>query len=139
MPISIMIIDDDEDDLFLFSSAVEDFYPGIHCIKAEAVDNALLILRNEAVKPDFIFLDLNMPRVNGKSCLKILKQSKEFRDIPVIIYTTSKLQKDMVECKRLGAAAFITKPSNLKSLYNYLELVLNREWEKIEHTVTLSI
>jgi len=135
MPITILIIDDDEDDLFLFCSAIEEFYPDIQCIKAEAVDNALLILRDETLKPDFIFLDLNMPRVNGKSCLKMLKQSKEFRDIPVVVYTTSKMERDMLECKQLGAAAFITKPSNLKNLYKFMDLVLNRQWEKIEQSM----
>jgi len=134
MPTTLMIIDDDEDDLFLFCSAVEEFDQDIHCIRAEAVDNALMILRDEQVKPDFIFLDLNMPRINGKSCLKMLKQSKEYKDIPVVIYTTSKLKEDKAECKRIGAAAFITKPNSQRELNRYLKLVLNHEWEKIEQS-----
>jgi len=66
----------------------------------------------------------------------MLKQSKEFHDIPVIIYATSKSPNDMAECKRLGAAAFITKQSDLKSLLMYIELVLNKEWRKIDHAMS---
>jgi len=59
----------DEDDLFLFCSAVEESYPDVQCVKAEAANNAFLILQDERLKPDFIFLDLNMPLISGKKCL----------------------------------------------------------------------
>jgi CheY-like chemotaxis protein len=112
-----LIIDDDEDDRELFCTAVDDVEPTIQCMTADDGEDALRGLRyGRFPKPDLIFLDLNMPRLNGVQTLIELKKDCHFRDIPVVIYSTSKLERDKRETARLGAAGFITKPTALSEL-----------------------
>ena len=63
-----------------------------------------------APRPDLILLDLNMPRMDGRECLAALKQVPEFADIPVVVLTTSEVERDVLASYKLGAAGFITKP-----------------------------
>jgi CheY-like chemotaxis protein len=70
--------------------------------------------------PDVIFLDLNMPRMDGRQCLSELKNDPELKHIPVIIYTTSGHPKDIEQTLQNGAACFITKPTDTRELYNLL-------------------
>lgn len=93
--------------------------------------DALELLKSYKIyRPDFIFLDLNMPRVNGKQFLIELKKKKDLAHIPVIIYTSSKWDKDKMETRDLGAVHFITKPDKLTALYIEISFVLERKWEK---------
>ncbi|MCW3080987.1 response regulator [Segetibacter sp.] len=127
--LSLLIVDDDEDDKEMFIEAVSELHHSINCIKACNGLEALEVLKKEEGLPDFIFLDLNMPRMNGKQCLEKLKKSQKFQSVPVIIYTTSKLAEDIEETKKLGAAHFISKPSSMITLKKELELVFSREWQ----------
>ncbi len=74
--------------------------------------------------PDYIFLDLNMPRMNGTQFLKALKSTEILKNIPVIVYTTSSSLKDKEEMTSFGAAYFLTKPNSLAGLRTELEQVL---------------
>ena len=71
---------------------------------------ALQVLQETYTLPDFIFLDLNMPRVNGRQCLIQLKKDTKLASIPVIIYSTSKLDADRQETKELGSVFFFLNP-----------------------------
>jgi two-component system, chemotaxis family, response regulator Rcp1 len=64
----------------------------------------------DAVRPDLILLDLNLPKVDGYSVLKEIKQDESLKSIPVVILTTSEDEKDVQAAYRLQASAFITKP-----------------------------
>jgi CheY-like chemotaxis protein len=64
----------------------------------------------DSPRPDLILLDLNMPRMDGRECLAEIKKDEYFRDIPVVILTTSSVQRDVLVSYELGAAGFITKP-----------------------------
>src|SRR5215204_5533306 len=105
--LQFLIVDDDEDDRELFCAAVDDLEPSIRCLPATDGEDALRRLRSRRLpKPDMIFLDLNMPRLNGMQTLIALKKDLELKDIPVVIYSTSKLKKDKEEAAKLGAAGF---------------------------------
>ena len=99
----VLIIDDDEDDRDLFCIAVHEIEPRINCIMARNGEEALQGLRLEYPKPHIIFLDLNMPRINGIQCLRELKKDRELQDIPVVIYTASNLDEDKEEIKKAVA------------------------------------
>jgi CheY-like chemotaxis protein len=73
-------------------------------------EKALEILEDTTNHPDLILLDLNMPILNGKEFLLILKTNKFLKHIPVVILTTSGNQKDIDECYRIGVAGYILKP-----------------------------
>jgi CheY-like chemotaxis protein len=63
-----------------------------------------------ALRPHLILLDLNMPRMDGREFLAAIKQDRELSDIPVVILTTSEVERDVVASYKLGAAGYITKP-----------------------------
>src|SRR5438105_13236231 len=103
----ILMVDDDEDDRILFFEAASEVSKSIRCLSAEDGEKALNMLQSEhALLPDYIFLDLNMPRLNGKQCLVEIKKTKRLMHIPVIIFTTTKREEDVAETKRLGAVDF---------------------------------
>lgn len=119
--ITCFLVDDDIDDQEIFALALERVNTAIRCTVANDGIEALEKLRgNKSFVPQYIFLDLNMPRVNGKQCLAEIKKDSRLDQIPVIIYSTSSDPRDIAETKQLGAAAFITKPSKISDLVKIL-------------------
>jgi CheY-like chemotaxis protein len=112
-----LLIDDDRDDQEIFALALETVDPEFRCVIANNGYEGLKYLSNKSNPlPQYIFLDLNMPLMNGKECLIEIKKHSYLRNIPVIIYTTSSLQDDIIQTHKLGAADFITKPPNIPDL-----------------------
>lgn len=70
----------------------------------------------DAPSPDLILLDLNMPRMDGREFLAAIKQDPELKDIPVVVLTTSDVERDVVASYQGGAAGYITKPVELTEL-----------------------
>jgi CheY-like chemotaxis protein len=130
---TILIVDDDEDDIDFLREAIDKVDNSIRCISAMDGEYALRLLLNEDLHPpDYIFLDLNMPRLGGKQCLSRIKNVPRLSEIPVIIYTTSKLKGDMMETMKLGSVYFLTKPTKLSDLIEYVSNVLQHKWELIQ-------
>ena len=119
------LIDDDPDDQEFFGLALEDIGNNIRYVKADDGLHALEILKaDKNFLPDFIFLDLNMPRLNGKDCLIEIKKMPHLKDIPVYIYTTSMNENDKIETAKYGAEGFITKPFQFEHLVKILLKVM---------------
>jgi CheY-like chemotaxis protein len=121
----ILLIDDDDDDQFIFLAALEDVAPGSHC---EITNNALEAFQNlsaGADVPDMLFLDLNMPLMNGFEFLLILKSDPRFLPVPVIIFSTSDNPEDQHRAKELGALQFITKTADIELLKKDLRHIFN--------------
>lgn len=124
--LTCFLVDDDLDDLEIFALAVEDLNGSIRCVTALDGVEAIEKLRNdESFVPDFIFLDLNMPRMNGKQCLQEIRKITRLMATPVIIYSTSSNRRDIDETMQLGAAHFLTKPSSISSLTKELSSLMN--------------
>ncbi len=68
------------------------------------------------MKPNLIFLDLNMPKVDGKTALKKIKETPDLKNIPVVIWTTSSSPEDRELCLQLGVIKFITKPVEFSNI-----------------------
>ena len=131
----IMIIDDDEDDVELFCDALKEIDHDIQCVSASNGEEALSRLSTgEGPLPDYIFLDLNMPRLNGKQCLKRLKVNSKFQNIPVVIYSTSKSKEDMEETRQLGAVHFLTKPNRINDLRRAIASILDGRSNGVGHS-----
>ena len=84
-------------------------------------------LCNKIVKqeiPDIVMLDINMPEMNGWECLKHLKSDASFKDIPVIIYTTSSAKSDVDIASSLGADRLVTKPDRFQDLLKILSGII---------------
>ncbi|HYC84673.1 MAG TPA: response regulator [Chryseosolibacter sp.] len=121
MPKILFLVDDDPDDKDIFQEALRVIDQSIVCYTASDGKDALAQLREALFLPDVVFLDLNMPVMNGKDCLKELKQDKELKHIPVVVYSTSAAEKEKHNCLTLGAAHFISKPPQFNVLVNTLQ------------------
>jgi CheY-like chemotaxis protein len=126
VPKKIMLIDDDPDDQLFFRDAVQSVNPDLHCLLASTCHEAIKQLE-EPPPPDLIFMDLNMPVMNGFDCLLYLKNQIEFKHIPVVIFTTSKNLKDINRTKQLGAKWFMTKPDDFNILCKKINKIIQRD------------
>lgn len=120
-PLICLLIDDDPDDREIFALALEEVDKSCRLVTAKSGGEAIELLKNDPTfVPNFIFLDLNMPLMDGKECLSELKKIDHINRTPIIIFSTSSYDKDVEDTKRLGASYFLTKPSSIKALTNFL-------------------
>lgn len=115
------LIDDDEDDREIFLSALNRVNPDYTCLTAVNGEDALSVLKAQSeFVPDFIFLDLNMPLMDGRTCLKELKKLPKILNVPIIIFTTSSYKKDIEDTLELGASNYFVKPTSFNHLVETL-------------------
>src|SRR5882757_3372759 len=119
-----LLIDDDRDDRELFSEALSLVEPGIICDQATDAEEGLARLRQSKEEPDLIFLDINLPVVNGWQFLTRLKKESDLKHIPVIMYSTSANIRDRKTARDMGALCFITKPHAFRMLKGMLGVVI---------------
>ncbi|RXJ44420.1 response regulator [Gelidibacter gilvus] len=111
-----MIIDDDADDRFFFKEGLTKILGSIACIEAEGCEEGIEILRTAVQLPHYIFLDINMPRLDGRDCLKQLKKDASLKHIPVIMYSTYFSKETIKEFRTLGASSYLNKPTDISKL-----------------------
>lgn len=112
----LMIVDDDKDNRLFFEIAVKELGIYFECVCAENGLQAIELLNNMTVLPDYIFLDLNMPLMGGKECLKVLKTNPKLSKVPVIMYSTSNYMEDIEATKKMGAAYYLPKTPDVVRL-----------------------
>jgi len=119
------LIDDDVDDQELFLMALEKVDQKIECTIANDGIHALEILKkNESYVPDYIFLDVNMPKMNGLQTLAEIKKISALDNTDVIMFSTSSEKSVMQTSKELGASKFQVKPTGLNALIQTLSNIL---------------
>jgi CheY-like chemotaxis protein len=116
----ILNVDDDLEDREFFCEALREIDSSAICLMASGAMEALSMLQSHLPLPDYIFLDINMPLMDGKACLKELKSIPELKHIPVIMYSTSTDTREIRECYNLGAEDFLIKPNNYEKLVHDL-------------------
>ena len=120
----ILLIDDDADELEMFTDALNklDLPVSFFCEQVGTIDDALVFLNK--IRPDFIFLDFNMPLKNGLDGLEEIRRIKNYSTIPIILY--SGFIDDEIDKKALdmGALACLRKPYHTKSLTYKLSTIL---------------
>ncbi len=121
--IVVLNIDDDPEDLEIFCKAVKTVNPLAKCFLARNAREALNILR-DTITPDYIFLDIHMPMMDGKTVLTELRQNKKLAVVPVIMYSTAINPRETEEYAALGATEFLSKQHDFRSLCNALESLL---------------
>jgi CheY-like chemotaxis protein len=109
--ISVMNIDDDQDDRALFCDALLEIDPRIECITKPSAEEALKYLQSTQALPILIFLDINMPAMGGIACLSELRKNARLASIPVVVLSTAVNPKEIHEFKKLGAD-FLQKETN---------------------------
>lgn len=123
---TILLIDDDKDDCALFKEALHEVDPTIELAflnTAEALPTAVL-----DANPDLIFLDINMPRVNGFECLKMLYESVTKFRMPIVMYSNSNNAKEINIAYALGATLYLQKPMGYIKLVESIRGILNLSW-----------
>jgi len=121
----ILLVDDDLEDREIFCEAIEEIDPSIKCLIAKDGNEAIqLLTRDYVVLPDYIFLDINMPLMNGKECLQIIKGDPKLKDIPVIIYSTTAPALQAAEYLRIGAEEILVKPATYSELLEALHPIV---------------
>ncbi|HEX8038638.1 MAG TPA: response regulator [Chryseosolibacter sp.] len=121
----VLNIDDDPEDLDIFYKAVKTVNPLAKCLLARDAREALSLLR-DAIVPDYIFLDIHMPLMDGKTVLSELRQNRKLETVPVIMYSTKINPAETEEYEALGAKEFLNKHNDFSSLCNALDLLLKR-------------
>lgn len=139
IPITILICDDDEDDRALTQQALQDAHISNDLRFVEDGEQLLDYLHQRgpfagetgaAPRPGLILLDLNMPNMDGREALQIIKGDVTLVDIPIVVLTTSGLDADVIRSYRLGVNSFITKPVTFTGLVDAMN-VLGRYWLEI--------
>lgn len=120
---TILYVDDDPDDQEFFIDSLQGIYPQVNCIAAENGMQALDLLKNIPV-PKCIFIDINMPLMNGIELLQILKTIPNYASIPAFIISTSVSDSDKSLVKELGALNCIIKPTSQQDLTKVLKNTL---------------
>ena len=129
--IRIVVADDDADDRMMIKDAFEesklsnpvDFVEdGMQLMEYLRREGEYRHLANQPY-PGFVLLDLNMPRKDGRTVLKEIKESAELHRIPIIILTTSKAEEDIVKTYNLGVNSFICKPVSFDKLVDIVKTV----------------
>ncbi len=125
-PIEILLVEDNPGDVRLTREALADAKVLNNLNVAEDGEEAMAFLRREgehanAVRPDLILLDLNIPRKDGREVLGEIKDDPDLRRIPVVILTSSKAEEDIVQTYDLHANCYITKPVRLDGFLSVLK------------------
>ncbi|MFA7270044.1 MAG: response regulator [Sterolibacterium sp.] len=123
-PFDILLVEDEPADAHLVKLALKE--GSLDCRLHHAADGieALAYLhgqgdaRPSAPHPDLILLDLNMPRMNGREFLAAVKADEQFAAIPVVVLTTSSVERDVAAAYQLGAAGYITKPADMRQFFD---------------------
>jgi CheY-like chemotaxis protein len=131
MKTNFLIADDDADDANLFCEALSQIDPVTKCFIAENGREVLELLSGGINNPDIIFLDINMPIMNGWECLKRLKEDTTFKNIPVVMYSTSSAKKDVEKAYGLGALIFLSKPEDFRELCKILQVIVTNPLESL--------
>lgn len=126
-PLHILLADDDEDDTFLFKEALEQVPLTTKLIIAENGVELMHSLNKFQTVPDLIFLDMNMPVKNGLECLYEIRNSDQYKGIPVIILSTSIASYLLESAYHGGANLYIQKPTSFSELVNILKKCLARK------------
>lgn len=120
LPTRCFIIDDDEDDQEILATAISGSILTDHTCSYAADGEEAIEQLNTDLLPDYIFLDLNMPRMDGMQCLREIRNIERLQQVPVVIFTTSTDESTRTEAMRLGATAFISKPTRISELVSLL-------------------
>jgi CheY-like chemotaxis protein len=128
--LQILLADDDEDDRLFFKEALEDIkIKSVVTMVNDGIELMDYLTHPNNLRPDVVFLDLNMPRKNGIQCLEEIRNNKELKDLTVAIYSTSGAERDIEETFVKGANVYIKKPNDFTTLKKVVEEAMRINWQ----------
>jgi CheY-like chemotaxis protein len=126
--LNVLFVDDDADEFYLFNEAIEQSQHQVRMNRAKDGNDLLQIL-NDGYQPDVIFMDLNMPYKDGLETLIELKSNLIFKEIPVIIFSTSSNSGQINTCFQQGANMYVVKPESFDQITNMVNKVFSLDWK----------
>jgi CheY-like chemotaxis protein len=132
VPIQVLLVEDSPGDVRLTREAFRDADPSIHLHVAHDGVEAMAFLNREgmyagAPLPDLILLDLNLPKMDGREVLALIKENDDLKIIPTVILTTSDAEVDIVKSYQLQANCYLNKPVQLEA-FEKLVGTINEFW-----------
>ena len=126
---NILLVEDNEGDVMMTQTALEDWRVDCRLAIAHNGVGALEYLHRQgqfadAARPDLILLDINMPGMDGKECLKRFKQNEELRLIPVVMLTSSRAPSDILDCYRHQVSSYVVKPFGARAYVDAVRQVV---------------
>jgi CheY-like chemotaxis protein len=127
-PIEVLLVEDDPGDVLMTQEAFEEHKVGNRLTVVSDGAEALAYLRREgrwadAVRPDLILLDLNLPRRDGREVLEEIKKDEDLGRIPVVVLTTSAADEDILRSYQLHANAYVTKPVDFERFISVIRQI----------------
>jgi CheY-like chemotaxis protein len=126
-----LLVDDDQEDKDLFKEALHSIDTSIEFYASENAKELISSLRNGEIKPEIIFLDINMPEIDGWDWLSKVKSEVNLKNIPVLMYSTSPVSIDGRKALKKGALAFLEKPTSYIKLKEFLEQITKANTEDL--------
>ena len=131
-PVDVLLVEDSPGDVRLTREAFREANPAVRLHVASDGIEAMAFLRQEGAngdvpRPDFILLDLNLPKMDGREVLALIKDDDGLRTIPTIILTTSEADADILHSYELNANAYLRKPVTLEA-FEALVRSINDFW-----------
>jgi CheY-like chemotaxis protein len=129
-PVEILLVEDNEGDIGLIEEVFEEAKIRNNLHIAEDGEEAILFLRGEgkfsgSPRPDIILLDLNLPKKDGREVLREIKEDNNLKNIPVVVLTTSRAERDILRSYDLHANAYVTKPLDFDQLIKVVKSIEN--------------
>ena len=132
--LSILLVDDDKIERLKFKKVCQEVNFKSNIFEAKDGETALALLDNCTTPFDLIISDLNMPRMNGFEFLATLKKNSEFKNIPIVIMSTSQNKVDLDKCYKFAISGYFTKPLQF-SEYSKSVISLLEYWYKASLSV----
>lgn len=120
----VFYADDDPEDRELFVDAIKEIDPGIRVVLARDGREIINMVQNGSIIPDYIFLDINMPGLSGKECLRKLKQLEQLHAVPIVMYTTTSNKEEFKNLFLLGATDCVIKSASFQAIKDELRSIL---------------
>jgi len=125
---NVLLVEDNLGDVRLMQEIFREILTSTHLHVANDGLEALRFLRREdahakAPRPDLIVLDLNMPKMDGRELLDVIKNDAGLKIIPIVILTTSREDEDIVASYALQASSYLQKPLDFKALKDRIEII----------------
>jgi CheY-like chemotaxis protein len=123
----LLLVDDDEEEFELFLSAVKEISKDVEVIHAAGCGDILSIL--SADQPEIVFLDINMPTVDGIDCLKIIRAQEAYATLPIVMYSTSSNKLSIQQSFDHKANLYVVKSYSYEGLLLVLSKVFSINWQ----------
>lgn len=135
-PTHVLLAEDDDEDYFVFSLAVQEL--SFRVILTRAEDGEILLKMLEEKHPDILFLDLLMPCKDGRQCLKAIRADRKYDTLPIVVYSSFHDLKNIEFCYREGSNLYALKPGTLSELKTMLAKIFSIDWKKMLYFPTLA-